>query len=518
MFVDAGEIGEGSQLETELCIVGTGAAGLSLSLEFVGTKTSVLLLESGGLSYEDATQSLYEGSARRTFDNGDVVEDIGDSSAYLKTSRLRYYGGTTNQWAGVCRPLDDLDFEVRSWVSYSGWPISRDDLEPYYQRANRVMSLKPFVRPASGEGETYRGLYGSQELADFSYQWFHTRALRFGQVYRQTLEDARNMKVLFHANVVKLRSNGSGTALAGLDVMTLAGKRLKVQAKAYVLACGGIENPRLLLASQDVYSEGIGNAHDIVGRYFMEHPHASLGHVCLPSDSGGRRQLDGIQDEKTSNYLVPAICPTEAAQRKHGTLNFSAEIRDAWNDFGHWSNLSRNLAWYTQDIHRFAGRYSKWSDDPSENQGFYRVLYVRAEQAPNPNSRVTLTRERDPLGIPKVFLDWQLTRADVESLRRTAELFAQDLGRAFLGRVRLAVDLDNLESIRVGNHHMGTTRMAGSPRSGVVDRNCKVFGLANLYVAGSSVFSTGGFANPTYTIVALALRLADHLNNYFLKA
>ncbi len=517
MFLDAGEIDEGSQLETELCIVGTGAAGLSLSLEFIGTTTSVMLLESGGLSYEGATQSLYEGSARRTFDKGTVV-NVGDESAYVKKSRLRYYGGTTNHWAGVCRPLDRLDFELRPWVSHSGWPISLDDLEPYYRRANGVMGLKPFVGQSSGEIEADGGLYGSKELADFRYQWFHINALRFGQAYRQTLHDARNCKVVLHANVVNLRSNGPGTALVGLDVMTLAGRRFQVKAKAYVLACGGIENPRLLLASHDVHSEGIGNAHDNVGRYFMEHPHAFLGHACLPSDSGNPRRLDGIHHGKTDNHLVPAICPSEAVQRKHGTLNFSAEIRDAWKQFGHWSDLSRNLAWYTQDIHRFAERYSQWSDNPFENQGHYRALFVRAEQAPNPNSRVTLTRERDPLGMPKVFLDWQLTRADVESLRRTTDLFAHDLGRAFLGRARLAVDLDNLKSIHGGNHHMGTTRMAGTPKTGVVDRNCKVFGLANLYVGGSSVFSTGGFANPTYTIVALALRLADHLKHDFLKA
>ncbi len=477
-----------------------------------------MLLESGGLSYEDATQSLYEGSARRTLDNGGVVEDGGDEGAYLKRSRLRYFGGTTNHWAGVCRPLDHIDFEVRPWVSHSGWPISRDDLEPYYRRANAVMGLRPFVGQSSGEIAAHGDLYGSQELADFRYQWFQLNPLRFGQEYRQSLQDAQNVEVVFHANVVKLQSNGSGTALVGLDVMTLAGRRFQVKAKAYVLACGGIENPRLLLASQDVHSEGIGNAHDIVGRYFMEHPHATLGHVCLPSESGDRRLLDGIEDGKTNNYLVPAICPGEAVQRKHGTLNFSAEIRDAWNQFGHWSDLSRNLAWYAQDIHRFAGKYPQRSDDPSRNRGSYRVLSVRAEQAPNPNSRVTLARERDPLGTPKVFLDWQLTRADIESLRRTTELFARDLGRAFLGRVRLAVDLNDLGSIHGGNHHMGTTRMAGTPRAGVVDRNCKVFGLANLYVAGSSVFSTGGFANPTYTIVALALRLADHLKHDFLNA
>jgi choline dehydrogenase-like flavoprotein len=141
-----------------------------------------------------------------------------------------------------------------------------------------------------------------------------------------------------------------------------------------------------------------------------------------------------------------------------------------------------------------------------------------AEQAPNPDSRVVLSRERDALDCPRVALCWRTSPLDKRTAHRAREIFGEELWRAGAGRLQSSLEGEGKPwpaRLRGARHHMGTTRMHSDPRRGVVDANCRVHGIANLYVAGSSVFPTSGAANPTLTIVALALRLAGHVNQVF---
>jgi len=509
MFRDANQLEPGTVLESDLCIVGGGAAGISIALEFANTGANVVLLEGGGLKPDAATQDLYAGSARRSYISGSL--NIGsEENAYLTASRLRYFGGSTNHWGGICRPLDELDFVERPWVPNSGWPIRLADLEPYYARANTVMGLQSFAEP--GDAEAPR-LYGADRFREFEYKYFHRRVVLFGDRYLNSVEKAGNVAAYLHANVTNIQSNRDGTAVDGVDVSTLAGLRFRVHSRVYILACGGIENPRLLLASRGVHQYGLGNATDRVGRYFMEHPHLYPGHVCFPVAEKGMDRFAMRLNEKTRNDLFPVICPSPALQRAHQLLNFGAELHDVRRQFRNWSPLSRNIARFTEGLHRFTRQMDPAAGGGKDPGGFYGQLFARTEHAPNPDSRVSLTRERDALGVPRVDLDWRLTGRDVDSIKRTTALLAREFGSLALGRASVTVDEAEPDRISVGMHHMGTTRMHEDPRHGVVDRDCRVHGLANLYVAGSSVFPTSGFANPTYTLVALALRLADHIKS-----
>jgi choline dehydrogenase-like flavoprotein len=566
MFVDARTIPEGTTLDTDLCIIGAGAAGITLSREFIGKPVRVIVLESGDTEFDAATQALYEGL------------NVGLPYFPLDTSRMRYFGGTTNHWGGVCRPMDAEDFEVKDWVPLSGWPIGKADLDPFYERA-RVITQVP-----SPEWDIDAWLHmDSDQPLPLDPNRVVTRVAQvlkrasrsFAKRYHDDLEGAANVSVYLRANATEIRTDDVGTTATGVQVATLAGNRFSVSARQYVVAVGGIENPRLLLASNRRFPAGLGNGSDFVGRCFLEHPRF-LGGMVAPADSHipadfyddhsvGGTELQGylsisrdilraeemvdVQVRVTPIYM-PGYTRAEESDDAASFKALAAAIRGGpAADFGrHLSNVVGDLLTFENfalpgapipvpypDI---AGRlmratpvelqaaipdllgdiaaasYAEIYDAPVDSL----ALTPRIESAPNRDSRVSLATDRDALGMPRAQLNWQLSEIDRHSARRALEIIAAEIGRAGLGRMQIIFD-DKATGwpadLAGGWHHMGTTRMSDDPRTGVVDRDCKVHGFANLYVAGSSVFPTPGSGTPTMTIVALALRLAGQLEKSF---
>lgn len=515
MFSDARELPDNASIEADICIVGAGAAGITIARELVGTPLQVCLLESGGFELEPETQALAA---------GEVSANI---AMALDTARLRFFGGTTNHWMGYCRPLDAGDFERRAWVPYSGWPISRAELDPYYARAQTVMQLGAYDYAPRCYAEALAPFYKKpifdRALEVGMYQ--RSAPLRFGSAYRGELEAARNVTVHLHANVVEIEVNESGSQVLGLKVAHFGGRSARVRAGQYVLASGGIENARLLLASDARNERGLGNGRDLVGRYFMEHPSWIPARVVLNEDPDVARNLFTGVDERVEARLQL----TEEACAKAGILRFMTSLR--FDDQGlsatpGWraiTRLRRQVMSGEVPDHLFAEIRAILADLDGVSSNLRRkflsrtsavIVDTQVEQAPNPDSRVRLLADRDALGVRKAHLDWNQTELDRESLRRALEIMGQEFGRHGLGRVRMedwVVAGEGEPPATPGFHHMGTTRMSTDPACGVVDRNCRVHEIANLYVAGSSVFPTSGVAHPTLTIVALALRLADLL-------
>ena len=270
-----------------------------------------------------------------------------------------------------------------------------------------------------------------------------------------------------------------------------------MRARRYVLACGGIENARLLLAS--------GIDASAVGRFFAEHPHSPLGLAVLPANVAPF--YNGVVAKQTTRVRAALATAPQLSERPgvlRASMTFEPVETDPYIDHDdereqEWAALGLDVASVASSLE--GARYRVYA------------LYLRSEQAPNPASRVTLADERDALGMRRARLEWRLGDLDLESTERTVALLAATLGRSGIGRVfgRPGSDGGFWERVGGGFHHMGTTRMGTDARTSVVDRHCRVHGLDNLFVAGSSVFPTSGYANPTLTIVALALRLADHL-------
>jgi choline dehydrogenase-like flavoprotein len=486
VLIDARTHPPSTEIETDLCIIGAGAAGITIAREFAGSGLRVTLLESGGRAEEAATQSLYRGVS------------MAQKYFRLDRARTRRLGGSTNCWMGFCRPLDEDDFERREWVPHSGWPFDRVALEPFYRRAQTACRLGPFG---------YRGVdFAEPRRPEFDFPGarvethaFQIAATRFGEVYRDELAAAANIDTWLHANVVSIDPQRDTGRVERLRVRVLDGAEFTVRPRAVVLATGGIENARLLLASNGVEAAGLGNRHDLVGRYFMEHPHTHSGEF-LPSPAAGPLGLYQLHRRGPVEVLgLLALSP--AVRRSERLANFSATLAARPSVGAFERNLGVVIA-------GMAGGAVK----PSGTSRF--ALSNACEQAPNPESRVQLSYERDALGMNRVSLKWRLSAGDRDSVRRSHEILAREIGRAGLGRVKPGLgdpSGDWPADVNGARHHMGTTRMHVDPKQGVVNADARVHGVANLYVAGSSTFPTSGSANPTLTIVALALRLADHL-------
>ena len=519
MITDFREVQKGAVVDSDVCIIGAGAAGITMARALANSSLQVTLLESGRLEYDDRTQSLNGGRS--------------DGLRYfpLISTRLRYFGGTTNHWNGWCAPLNDLDFAVRSWVPDSGWPIAAADLIPYYEAAQKICQLGPFQYDAAF-WQTDDWPFPAFDPAKLKVRvWQFSPPTRFGEEYKAELERAVNVRVYLHATATELEAQASSPLLLGVKARSLDGAAATFKAKAFVLACGGIENARMLLVSDKVQAQGLGNAHGLVGRFFMEHPHVPAGELVV-SEPGGLAARFG-KFMRANTMLQAGLCVSPSVQERERILNCSTEIvaiRDETSGFEKllairralrdgkmpaqigsklWAILRdfNDVAWGLVE----AARGRRYFADVSSLS-----LYVRSEQAPNPDSRITLSGEQDELGVRRVALDWQLTQLDRRTIRTAIRLIGEDVGRLGLGRVKmpdwLLSDHASLpETFQGGWHHMGTTRMSDNSKHGVVDSNCRVHQVRNLYVAGSSVFPTGGYASPTLTIVALALRLVNHL-------
>lgn len=538
MLIDFAEVADDTCLITDICIIGAGAAGITLARGLSGRGLKICIVESGGFDHDPITQSL------------GVGDSVGMPYYELQDSRLRFFGGTTNIWGGRCAPLDDIDFAKRDWVPHSGWPIAKDDLAAGYRAAHRDLDLGPF----DYSDASWRAL--GIRMPAFAPDCFATAFWRFDECQERfsarragDLLDSTDVQVLIHASAVHLQAQSDARRLAHVVVAGIDGHRATVRASAYVLACGGIENARLMLVSRDVEPHGIGNRHDQVGRFFMEHAHGRLGHLhaagafdlwnSFRTRYPGRTRTPG-RLPAGSVPMAGVVVPAPALQQRLGILNTALTFkwqrkpdrgvhvaRRLYQGLKHQMNPSKEnrrlwhayrglRSWYQRSFTATVSRAL------AQLPGQQLSVMIRAEQAPNPNSRVMLAEQNDALGYPRANLDWQLGQLDKYTLCRLAETLGSELARLDLGSFEPASWLNDSSLAwpidpTVGNHpiagyhHMGTTRMSDDPKRGVVDSNCAVHGYGGLYVAGSSVFPTGSWANPTLTILALVHRLKDHL-------
>lgn len=512
-------------MRADLCMIGCGAAGIALARELAGSPISVVILEGGGTQIEEPSQELNE------------CEVVGLDHDGTLTGRFRVLGGATRRWAGQAIPLLDIDFERRSWIPHSGWPITRAELEPYYVRAFRLLGIEPFLLSGSN-GERSPVEYSPPFRSDLMVPFASRFSLQpdLAAAYGDLLTKARNIRVVLHANVTELRADDAGSSVVTAHARSLAGRTVSVEADKFVVCGGGIESARLLLASDRQIDGGMGNSHDLVGRFFQDHPGLSVGTV-VPVDPKRTHSTFRPRRVRGIRYQ-PLFVASEDLQRRERLLNTAGAVL--------FDTSNRNDAISAGKVIYGALRERRWGPDaraaakvvlrrpgpfvaaawryfalrqPALDTAGSPRLALGGEQAPNPESRVYLSAERDVLGMRRIVLDWRLSPLEISTWRRFAEVAASELERTGLGRV----DLDAFElpddprelSGRVvdGMHHMGTARMAATASDGVVDPDCRVFGMANLYVASSAVFPTGGSSNPTLTIIALAIRLADRLRS-----
>ncbi|WP_151447520.1 FAD-dependent oxidoreductase [Lacisediminimonas profundi] len=533
MFIDTRRVESGTHVKAAVCIIGGGIAGITLARELEREGVDTILLESGGFEPDDQTRDLYRG------------DDVGIPYTFADGCRGRFFGGSSNCWGGWCRPLDPWDFEKRAWIPDSGWPFGLDTLMPYYKRTHELLKLGP----SNFEPAWWEKAINRQDVRRFPFVTGKVRdtisqfspPARFGKLYREDLRRARNVTVYLYANAVNIATDAGGKQVTQIDVATLTGRKIAVSAQLYVLATGGIENARLLLASSQVQKDGLGNDNDLVGRYFMDHPRLQSGYVYF-SREWSRNKLYDIKYHYMNSavsaggtHIASQLALKEDVLRQEGLLN--ARVWFASIFPGEGSAGAQALFRCKQAL--LAKEQAGWRlrDDlmtmaahPVDTFGYgftrlfqprYLIRGVRfqiiVEPAPCRDSRVTLSPTRtDSLGMRRVCVDWRLADQVRRTFDRTLALVSDELRRSGVASVELDPPIEGgtwpSSFEKEGTwHHMGTTRMHESPKSGVVDANCKVHGVSNLYIAGSSVFPTAGANFPTITIAALTLRLSEHL-------
>jgi choline dehydrogenase-like flavoprotein len=531
MIADIHTVPSESVLESDVCIIGAGAAGIVLARQFTDSHHQVILLESGGFRRELRTQNLYAGPS------------IGERYfRSLDECRSRYFGGSTNCWVGICTPLNEIDFAKRSWVPWSGWPIEAAELGPYVRRAHDICGAGPFIY--DGKAWQMTGIPNAGFSPDRfeRFVWHYNKhsdaAIEFGKRFRSELQRARNIRVFLHASATELLTDPSGQYVERVRVGSLDGATRYVRAKVFVLACGGIENARLLLVSNSVHPNGLGNQRDFVGRFFQEHLEVPCATLFVPDGPNPAVRYSRLS-RLGGSFSLPGLSLAPKAQEVHQTLNGSISVDpffDPEGPFTSFENLISDLGarrMSRQTIKHFWkvvrasrtlapeawGRLAHGERPRGDAHRF--VIYARAEQSPNPASRITLAREVDELGMPRAALEWRTTPLDRKAIRLLSVFAAEEFTRLGFGQVTPSSWLAGEEwpdTLAGGNHHMGTTRMSEDESTGVVDRDCRIHRLHGLYIAGSSIFPTSGYANPTLTIIAMALRLADHLRGTVLAS
>ena len=531
-----------------MAIIGAGAVGVAIATRLAGRVGRIALVEAGGDRFERRLQAQF------------FREDHLADARHLSTElgRRRMLGGTTSVWGGRCIPLDSEDFEGS--VTGTRWPISRADVAPWTASALQFLQagnddFSTAALPPSTKSTEVDGIEDPDLKLD--------RIERFSEPtnvwskWGQPLVKSKDVVVLQGASCTNIRTTSDARQVSGIDLRTQSGRRLQLNASTVVLACGGLETPRLLLASRDHRSCGLGNEHDLVGRYYMTHFAGSAGTLKLRVPGSDRcfdyaRTEDGVYARrlillsaearrlhKLGNIVFrPSIHPI--ADPSHGDSILSAMVlakRFVSPEYAyrlmagaakrgspsavflrHGVNIAKGipqLAGFGFDWLRrrtFASRKlpSVFLRRPDATY----PLAFDAEQSPEFASRVSLGATADPFGMPRLSVSWKVNETDLGSIARALHVLREAVARTGLGQLELKADLvDQLRNgiAPIGGHQIGTARMGSDPRTGVVDKHGELWNTKGLFVSGNALFPTCGCAGPTLTSVALAFRLAEHL-------
>lgn len=554
MIEDARSIPPDTRLDADLCIIGGGAAAISLALEYMKSGRKTIILPGGGPNQTASGIDLYRGK----------VSPAG-SHEPLEENRLRMWGGTTTVWGGRCVPFDPIDFESRPWIPDSGWPVGLDDLKDYISQANELSEAGAADFDARSvfpetQAEIVRG-FDNEEFASWPLERWSIPT-DYSKRYRAELESEPNVRVLLHAHASHLQMDPGANVLQHVKAACSPGRVFQINARNTVIACGALENARLLLAARDVLPAGIGNEHDLVGRYYQSHRFGVCGHAELRDPT--KDFVYDFEKDDEGVYCRRRFWLTPHAQKEHQvgnvvgfffrTVSGSSEHRNAMVSslllvktlLGGASKGPRRLFQILKDQRRelvshlwiilkdgpgifgqltavaytrlFQKRRLPMVLPPKKTNRF--PLFYQTEHTPLWDSRVLLDHSSlDDFGMPRLEAKIKFSEIDHRTVTTFVSKFKERLERSGLGTFHLSDDEKEFlahperQEFNSNSHNIGTTRMAVTADTGVVDVNCKVHSVANLYVAGSSVFPTSSHANPTLMIVALSLRLADHLKS-----
>lgn len=517
-------------LRCDVCIIGTGPAGITIARELSNTPLRVTLLESGGTERQEASDALNE------------IENVGWPRIMDQWGvRNRLVGGSSNTWSGRCAPFDEIDMQRRDWVPYSGWPFKIEDLAPYIDRSAEHLGLGP------GSGITDDRIWAltgqrprrtgpgpdPDKLLPMFWQYSRDAVNQYDTTRFAHFTDTLgpNVTIVTNATVLRINATESATAVESVEFASADGRRWTLPASTVVLCAGGIENARLLLSSDNVVPHGLGNDRDLVGRFLMDHLRGPIAGFRLKEANAVLNQFGTFKSLSSgSNMFHPGLRMSPAIQRAERLLNCSAWVHQYIAADDPWEMLIqflRRKSGARPDFRSMLANSGLVIYGLKEHFISHRALprklakvtlEAMCEQVPNPDSRITLSSRRDRFGMRISRIDWRVSGEEARTMRRMAELMVNQFSLMGIDPPELTEwvrDGDMIpQTFRDVAHPTGTTRMADNPAEGVVDAQCQVHGVHGLFIGGSSVFPTAGHANPTQLIVALAVRLSHTLRDH----
>jgi choline dehydrogenase-like flavoprotein len=511
-----------SELDCDVCIIGAGAAGLTCALSLTNSGLSVLVLESGLVAPDSRADDLKR------------AEVVGHPHDGIHSARERILGGTTTAWGGQVYPFMEEDFAERPGVGISGWPLTYGDLRPYYERAEHLVGTDtrvPFDYDPWSERGIAKPAFTGDSPALFVTKW--SRTPNFRLLHGDAIAAADTIRILTNATARELVTDGASGEVRRVEIVSLTGKRGSVRARRVVAAGGAMETVRLFLISTAAGNRGLGQSGRLVGCYVQDHVSSVVGEIVPRSRSRFHELFDPFYRDGYK-YLPRLRCEPEWA-RLAGVLHASGQVIFSDDAAGPLPRLKKifqtvragrrpplgeltavanptGLAAVARSLYRWQvkGRGSSDVSRPIH-------LEVVTEQEPTADSRITLSGEKDSLGMRRIALDWNISPLTRRTIRRAAVHLRDELVEAGVADVRLErwIEDERTDSgpLHDTYHQGGGLIMSPDAESGVVDRDCRVYGSDNLFVASAAVFPTNGFSNITFTIMALAVRIADQIKS-----
>lgn len=530
MIIDASKVAEmagapGEEPFFDVCIVGAGAAGITIAHDLAvnAPKLNVLLLESSRVNERTATYGSGEESPflksqfpfigreyKHRFEDPFIqrvycgTSPGNDEWETLNGSRVRCYGGTTNCWGGWIRPLSEWDFNRSDITPMHAWPIGLDKLDKYYAAAiNIYCSLGQWSAPAFDDRAAWKDALGPDAesrffsdaalgnlrngvfaiMADTSSEQKYDGRLDFQLVFGPTIEKSGNVRLVRNANVRRINFDTTTSDIASLSYTSISPNGAKIEhapvrAKRYVLATGCMETARLLLLA-DPESKFFKD----VGKSVFTHPLVEFAGWFTAK-------------KPVSEKIHSLFCDMVTAQ-----------------GCKYPPRLFATLVPRVEKLRQHYGNFRAWMGFPKE-AGEIGTINLNFEQFADLQNNITINNaKRDPVfGDPSITVTLTMTDGDQKTYRNAVDMVSE-----FLYKNEISVEKNINESGNAkympGEHLMGATKMGwpGKDKLGSLDPDCRVKGAKTLFVTGAAVFPTGGHANPTLTIVALALRLSDYL-------
>jgi hypothetical protein len=511
-------------MQCDLCIVGSGPAGITLATEMAKSGLHIVVIESGQTAVNNNIQALNN------------IQSTGKTFRPNFINRLRMLGGTSNLWPGRCMPLEPIDFSSRSWITHSGWPISYEEYAQYLPKAAKILGIAD--SQADAKNLAMPSVAIPIDLNTFSIKlavWAKS-PLRFAKKLNKRWASLSNISLVTGFTACAYSFNQNASRLEQIHCRSLSNKTLSISATRFVLCSGGIENARILLIAKQQNPHATFDT-DNVGRFFMDHPRAVKGSIRLNKGvnwgeflghpvAGGIKQMGiglsaQVQQqqqllnsyiclEPRANVVVAKSYDTAVQTVKQLMSKGSTSKRLYFTSFDSIAGMAYQLT-PKEILPNWLYCIYCWLRSFIKEHKRDLVIINQCEQLPNPDSRITLSDKKDTFGNPIASIHWQMSDAEIKSIQAIHQALGSWLKQQGIGELKTSVTDIQESDFDEASHHIGTTRMSNEPETGVVDSNLKLHGISNLYVCGSSVFATSGSGNPTWSIVAFALRLANHL-------